>query len=134
MSTMDTNLPDRVRRFVCDFWNQHPHRLRADMRLEEDLGMTGADAADFLNSFAEAFEVDMTGIEFHKHFGPECGPILFLPRWLEEAMKDWGKYPVTVGHLVEVATAKRWSCPPRLGEKKWPSLPPCDLWDREIDG
>ena len=114
MGTMDTNIPDRVRQFVCDFWRENPHRLRADTRLEEDLVMTG--------------------IEFHKHFGPECGPILFWPRGLAEEMKDLGNYPVTVGHLVEVAAAKRWSCPPPRGEKKWPGLPPYDLWDRELDG
>ena len=67
--TMDTNLADRVRQFVCDFWYENPRRLRADTRLEEDLGMTGEDAAEFLEAFAEAFEVDLTGIEFHKHFG-----------------------------------------------------------------
>jgi hypothetical protein len=53
---------------------------------------------------------------------------------LKEEMKDLGKYPVTVGHLVEVAAAKRWSCPPLHGERKWPSLSPTGLWDRELDG
>jgi hypothetical protein len=132
---MDTNLPDRVRQFVCDFRSESPHGLRADTRLEEDLGMTGLDAAEFLEAFAEAFEVDLTGIEFHKHFGPEgSGPIPFLARWLKDEMKDYGEYPVTVGHLVEVVAARRWSCPPRHGQTKWPALPPCDLWDRELDG
>src|SRR3954451_25224927 len=106
--TMDTNLPDRVRQFVGDFWNESPHRLRADTRLEDDLGMSGLDAAEFLEAFAGAFEVDLAGIDFHKHFGPECGPVLFWPRWLEEEMKDYGLFPVTVGQLVEVASAKRW--------------------------
>jgi hypothetical protein len=59
--TADTNLPDRVRRFVCDLWCQSPHRLRADTRLEEDLGMTGDDAAEFPGAFTEAFDVDLTG-------------------------------------------------------------------------
>src|SRR5262249_34106840 len=135
LETADTGLPDRVRKFVSDFWYQSPHRLRADTRLEEDLGMTGLDATEFLEAFAEAFEVDLTGIEFHKHFGPECGgPILFWPPGLREQMKDHGKYPVTVGHLVEVAVAKRWSCPPPYGQGKWPELPRCDLWDPELDG
>ena len=45
--------------------------------------MTGDDAAEFLDSFAREFEVDLTGLEFHKHFGPECGgPILIWPREL----------------------------------------------------
>jgi hypothetical protein len=38
---MATNLPDRVQQFVCHFWYESPHRLRADTRLEEDLRMTG---------------------------------------------------------------------------------------------
>ena len=97
--------------------------------------MTGTERTEFLEAFAETFAVDLTGIEFHKHFGPECsGPIFFWPRGLKEEMKDLGKYRVTVGHLIEVADAKRWSCPPLHGEKKWPSLHPTGLGDRELDG
>ena len=133
--TMNNTLADQVRQFVCDFWSEQPGNLRSETRLEEDLGMTGTDAAEFLEAFAETFAVDLTGIEFHKHFGPECsGPIFFWPRGLKEEMKDLGKYPVTVGHLIELADAKRWSCPPLHGEKKWPSLPPTGRWDRELDG
>jgi len=67
--------------------------------------------------------------------GPECGgPIVLWPRGLKEEMKDLGEHPMTVGHLVEVAAAKRWSCPPPRGQKKWPALPPCDLRDRELGG
>jgi hypothetical protein len=130
---VDIMLADQVRNFVCDSWYQRPDKLRPETRLEEDLGMTGDDASEFLEAFAGAFGVDSTGIEFHKHFGPECGPILFWPAGLKEQMRDLGKYPVTVGHLIEVATSKRWMCPPRCGEKKWPDLPPTGVWDRERD-
>ena len=119
---------DRVRQFLCEFRCERPDKLGSETPLEEDLGMTGDDAAEFLEAFAEEFEVDLTGLEFHKHFGPECsGPILFWPSWLREELKDHGKYPVTVGHLIEVAAVKRWSCIPRLGEKKWPPLLPTGL-------
>ncbi len=131
---MDDQLADRVRQFLCDFWFLRPGKLRSDTRLEEDLGMTGGDAAEFLEAFGTEFGVDLTGIEFPKHFGPECGPTIFVPRWLEEEMKALGKYPVTVGHLIEVAAMKRWSCPPLHGEKPWPQLPPTGVWDRELDG
>lgn len=97
--------------------------------------MTGDDATEFLEAFAQQFEVDLTGFEFHKHFGPECsGPILFWPTGLREEMKDLGNYPVTVGHLVEVAAARQWFCPPFHGEKNWPPLPSTGLWDQELDG
>jgi len=132
---MYTEIAERVRHFVSDFSRQNPDHLRADTRLEEDLGMTGDDAAEFLEAFAAAFEIDLTGIEFHKHFGPECsGPVLFWPRWLKDQLRDVGKYPVTIGHLVDVAAARRWSCPPQHGEKKRPSLPTCDFSDRDLDG
>jgi len=131
---MDKYLADQVRQFICDFWLERPDKLRSDTRLEDDLGMTGDDAVEFLEAFAEAFDVDLTGIEFHKHFGPECGPIFFWPPGLKEEMKDHGRYPLTVGHLIEVAGAKRWACPPPHREKKWPDLPPLGLWDRELDG
>src|SRR4051795_9334974 len=122
---MDHTLADQVRNFVCDHRGVRSNRLRPETRLEEDLGMTGDDAAMFLEEFAEAFEVDLTGIEFLKHFGPEGSGSIFhwlWPRGLREEMKDHGNYPVTVGHLIVVADAKRWSCPPLHGEKKWPSL------------
>jgi hypothetical protein len=130
---MDKYLADQVRHFICDFWRVRPDKLRSYTRMEEDLGMTGLDAEEFLEAFAKAFDVDLTGIQFHKHFGPEC-PIFSSYPGLTEAIKDLGSYPVTVGHLIEVAGAHQWACPPRHGEKKWPELPPLGLWDRELDG
>lgn len=131
---MDEALAERVIGFLADSWRLRRDRLRAETRLDEDLGMTGDDAADFLADFAREFEVDLAGIVFHRHFGPECGPMLFVPRWLEEEMRGLGDYPVTVGHLIDVAEAKRWSCPPRRGEGTWPDLPASGMWDRELDG
>jgi len=117
---MDPYLPARVGQFVCEFCGVPLDKLRPETRLEEDLGMTGADAADFLEAFAGEFEVDLTGIEFHKHFAPECGPIFFWARSLKHEMRDHGNYPVTIGHLVDLAVAKRWMCPPYLGPKPRP--------------
>jgi len=132
---MDPNLPTRVVQFVSEFWRVRSDKLRPETRLEEDLGMTGDDAAEFLEAFAGEFEVDLTGIEFHKHFGPECGGlILFRPQWLKEEMRDLGNYPLTIGHLVDLALAKRWMCPPYHGSKQWPQLPPRGVWDQELDG
>lgn len=131
---MSKSRAGRVVDFLIDFWPVRSDRLRADTRLEEDLGMTGDDAAEFLEAFAQEFEVNLAGIMFHKHFGPESGPILFMPRSMREEMRDLGKYPVTIGHLIDVAAAKEWFCPPQCGEGKWPSLPASGMWDRELDG
>jgi hypothetical protein len=112
---MDTNVPDRVRQFVRDFWYKTPYRLRADTRLEEDLGITGADAAEFLNAFAEAFEVDLTGIEFPKHFGPECGPILFCPLELREVGQK--------GHATKCVSVRASRSDARRRAGPWPQRP-----------
>jgi hypothetical protein len=119
---MDECLLERVRQFICKFWSMRPDKLLLDTRLEDDLGMTELDAAEFLEEFAKEFEVDLSGIDFHKHFGPECA---FVPGWLKHEMetRGYGNYPVTIGHLIEVASARRWSCPP-----------PSGLWDQELDG
>ena len=61
-----------------------------------------------MEAFAAEFEVDLTGLEFHRHFQP-VRPALFCSRELKEEMKDLGKYPVTIGHLIDVASAKRWN-------------------------
>ena len=130
---MDPELPARIVQFVREFWTTPSEKLRPETRLEEDLGITGADAAEFLEAFAREFQIDLTDIEFHKHFGPEgSGPRLLWPRSLKKQMRDFGKYPVTIGHLIDVAVAKRWICPPYYGSKQWPPFFPGDV--RKIKG
>jgi acyl carrier protein len=107
---MGEDLSGQVRQFIASFWYQDADKLRLSTRLEEDLGITGLDASEFLGEFARVFDVDLSDLEFHKHFGPECGgPILLCPKDLREGMKDLGKYPVTIDHLINVARAKRLS-------------------------
>jgi Protein of unknown function (DUF1493) len=111
---MADDLPQEVRAFLAEYEGIFVERLRPGTRLEEDLGMTGDDAADFLREFAKRFGVELSGLEFHKHFGPEGCNLLWLlytPAWL----RDHGNYSVTVDHLVRVAEVKRWFSPPRVG-------------------
>lgn len=110
-----------------------PDKILPESRLEEDLGMTGLDAADFLERFARAFDVDLTGLDFHRHFGPEC---FLVPGWLRAELdaKGYGMYPVTVAHLLEVAKAKRWTCPLKDTAKKPSNPAQLAMWDRELDG
>lgn len=70
------------------------------------------DAEELLQRLATRFNVDMSGLIFHRHFGPEGSNLLWLfytPDWL----KDHGHYPVTVEHLISVAQAGKWFSPPR---------------------
>ncbi len=122
-----TDLQGRIIALLAEEWGMRPERIHEHSRLEEDLGMTGDDASDFLMDFAEQFAVDLAGLDFHKHFGPEGFNLFWLldkPEW----MLDQGRFPVTVAHLVAVAKAGRWFCPPIATSRRGP------LWDRELDG
>ena len=102
------SLADRVWGLVAEERGMSQDKILPESRLEEDLGMTGDDAAEFLEQFARDF--DLTDLDFHKHFGPEC---FIVPGWLRAKLrtKGYGEYPVTVAHLVNVAKAKRWFYP-----------------------
>jgi uncharacterized protein DUF1493 len=127
------SLTDRIWGLVADERGMCLDKILPESRLEEDLGMTGDDAAEFLEQFARDFDVDLTDLDFHKHFGPEC---FFVPGWLQAELdaKGYGEYPITVAHLVDVASAKRWFYPPKGAGKKPSSLPQRAMWDRQLDG
>ena len=123
-----TDLEARIITLIAKERGMAPDEIHWHSRLEEDLGMTGDDASDFLQDFANEFAVDLTPLKFHKHFGPEG----FNPFWLfapPDWLRDHGDYPVTVAHLVAVAKSGRWFCPPTVSP-----TPRGPLWDRELDG
>ena len=105
------SLAESVVGFVAESLAVPAERLNAGTRLEEDLGVTGADAADFLKAFSERFGVDMVGLDFHRHFGPEaaCNPLSWLIPL--DSHQRYGLCPVTIDHLVRVAETKRWFSP-----------------------
>ncbi|MEP6756547.1 MAG: DUF1493 family protein [Chthonomonadales bacterium] len=104
-----SELGTQVRKFVAEERGEPIEYIRLETRVEEDLGCTGDDADEFMLSFATRFEVDLTGMEFGRHFGPEAS-------WPFEPMPpDLGHFPVTVGHLITVAENGKWIDPPRIG-------------------
>lgn len=91
---------------VYDIISRHsskkPEALSNELYLEQDLGITGDDVAELLEEMQHNFEIDFQNFNFSLHFSPEVG-------WPENP--DFGYYPVTVGHLVQVATLKTWFLP-----------------------
>lgn len=83
------------------------------------LGVDGDDAVDLLESFAEAFAVDLSQFEFTRHFGPECSATpRSLLRWLVWMMfrrhkltweEQIGLEPVSLTDLVRAAERGRWT-------------------------
>jgi hypothetical protein len=79
--------------------------LSSSDTLEDDLGVTGDDADNFMSAFSERFNVEPGDFDFHRYFemeGISVWPFSFLTNWLH---RRWGikKYdrrePVTVAML-----------------------------------
>jgi len=53
-------------------------RLEPSSRLEEDLGLTGMDAVEFIDKWAETFKVKMNaqGFPYRRYFNPEGQELL----------------------------------------------------------
>ena len=45
--------------------------LQPSSRLGQDLDLTGDDATEFINAWAQAFSVDIRGFPYGRYFGPE---------------------------------------------------------------
>lgn len=111
---MDSSTFERVAQFVSRRWSEPVDRLRPETRLEDDLAMTGDDAAEFMADFGREFSVDLAGFEFGRHFGDEtpANPLSLLLalvlwllfRWRGDSSKD----PVTLARLAEAAERGRW--------------------------
>ena len=101
---------EEVRLFVASEIDERPERVKLSSDLEADLGVTGDDAEDLIQALAQRYRIDLTAMEFDKHFGPE-GACLCLLFFLHA---DFGHYPVTFEHLARVAKAGRWFDPPRV--------------------
>src|SRR5215216_3011535 len=106
---MEESITDRVTGFVADRWGEPVSRLTASTRLEDDLGMTGDDAAEFIAAFAAEFGVDLSGFEFGRHFGGErpatpWGLARGLAVWAATGRRgESAPEPVTIARLAEAA-------------------------------
>ena len=105
-----TNAPtfERIAQFVANQAGVPLDRVRPDTRVETDLGVTGDDAAELLEAYAQEFHVDLSALEFLRHFGPEgCLPGYGLYYWLLHGHRIGG-HQVTVQMLVDIAHSGRW--------------------------
>ena len=75
---------EKVKSFVCDQRGKYRKPLTRQTTLEDDLGITGLDGADFMDAFFEKFDITPPEtFEWQNYFGPECfdpfglGPIIY---------------------------------------------------------
>jgi acyl carrier protein len=78
-------------------------------RLEEDLGLTGVDAIEFIDKWAEAFGVNAQGFPYDRYFGSDnldvVGSVLgiFSKRFRQPKL-----VPLTLGMLADAMRRGRW--------------------------
>ncbi len=77
-------------------------RLDENTSVEDDMGITGMDAVDFINDYAKEFNVDISEFDFTKYFYAEGGidlinPILSL--FNKENRVNLKPHKLTLGHL-----------------------------------
>jgi len=99
---MDTALANRVYELVTKYAGRPVEKLKPQLRLERDLGITGDDAFQLICEFQTTFEVDMTNFSFEEYFRPELIP---FRQWF----KKRSVRRLTIEMLVEAAVSKRWA-------------------------
>ncbi|AGK48762.1 MULTISPECIES: DUF1493 family protein [Burkholderia] len=84
-------------------------RLEPSSRLEQDLGVTGTDAVEYIDKWAEAFGVQAEGFPYDRYFGPEGQELLtsFLALFSKRFRKP-SRVPLTLGMLEEAMRLGRW--------------------------
>ena len=84
-------------------------RLEPSSRLEQDLGVTGADAVEYIDKWAETFRVQAEGFPYDRYFGPEGQELLTgLLALFSTRFRKPPRVPLTVGMLEEVMRLGRW--------------------------
>lgn len=83
--------------------------LRPESRLEQDLGVTGLDAVEFIDRWAEAFGVDAQAFPYRRYFGPEGQELLSsLIGLFVKRLRRPARRPLTLGMLAEATRRGKW--------------------------
>ena len=83
--------------FVRDQIGGYNKPITRDTSIENDLGVTGDDAAELLSAFSSKFYVDISNFIFEKYFNDEPTAFTYARKLL----------PFTIGHLEKAIIAKR---------------------------
>lgn len=83
--------------------------LQPTSRLEEDLGLTGLDAVEFIDMWAKTFNVQAQEFPYRRYFSPEGQQLLSSLLGLFSKRFRWpALVPLTLGMLAEAARRGRW--------------------------
>jgi acyl carrier protein len=98
---------DKLRNFVIKESAVDDEEITLDTKIEDDLGVTGDDAVDFMIAYSETFNVDVTKFMAKDYFGSERNVLLSeLGKCITGNRERTGK-TLTVGHLEKGILAGR---------------------------
>lgn len=113
---------DEIKELVIAYTGAKPDKLTPETSLHGDLGLDGDTAAGFMAAFTNKFGVDMGGFYWLRYFSDEgfdpLAPVLIAAarraspqfnRRFRAALAE--EREITLGHLAEIAEAKRWAHP-----------------------
>jgi acyl carrier protein len=104
---MDDKIFNKLKDFVIKQSGVDNEEITRDTQIEDELGVTGDDAVDFLIAYGKTFNVDVTKFMAADYFGPERNVILSeLSSWITGKRKRTRK-TLTVGHLEKGILAGR---------------------------
>ncbi|KVG71011.1 acyl carrier protein [Burkholderia ubonensis] len=87
-----------------------PLKLTPDSRIEEDLRLTGLDAVEFIDKWAETFSIEAQGFPYNRYFGPESLDVIKSVLGLfSKKHRDPELVPLTLGMLAEAMRRGRWN-------------------------
>lgn len=81
---------NKLERFLEESLGEFEFPISRTTLIEDDLGVTGDDAYDLINSFSKKFNVDISSFRFEEYFYPE--PTIF-------GVRDGKVKPFTVGDM-----------------------------------
>jgi hypothetical protein len=84
--------------------------LQPDTRLEDDLGVTGLDAVEFIDKWAQTFSVEVQDFPYRRYFRPEGQQLLSgLLGLASKRFRHAAPRPLTLGMLAEAMRRGQWN-------------------------
>jgi hypothetical protein len=79
-------------------------------RLEQDLGLTGVDAVEFIDKWAATFKIEARGFPYDRYFGGESLDVgRTLLGLLSKKQRAPKPQPLTLGMLADAMRRGRWN-------------------------
>ena len=103
---MNQKIFNDIKLFVEEMRWKYPFELVRETRIEQDLGITGVEAYEFIDAFRKQFSVDVSNFKFESYFESEGDWILpTLVRFLL-GKKKRDKMILTLGDLEKAVESK----------------------------